>query len=182
MKTVFINFFSDINNDTVNNFISLITNIINGQHPEKIYILFSSNGGGVTPGIVLYNFLKSLPCEITIHNTGVVNSIANVIFMAGKHRFTSPHASFLFHGISWGATNANLNHKGLLEIKSSLESDQQKMVGIITENSKISKKELENFFEIGQAVDSQFARDHEVVEEIKNPEIGMGATLIQFSG
>lgn len=101
-KVVYISFYDQIDPLKVNKFINFIVNIIRQHQPTELYMLFSSNGGDVNAGFVLYNFLLSLRGKIktTIHNIGNVDSIANVIFMSAERRLASPSASFLFHGIS----------------------------------------------------------------------------------
>jgi len=67
--------------------------------PDVLYFLFSSNGGSVNAGIALYNFLRALPVEIIMHNTGSIDSIATVIFLAADKRYAALHSTFLFHGV-----------------------------------------------------------------------------------
>ena len=52
-------------------------------------------------GVTLYNYIKSLSVKVVMHNVGLVNSIANVIFLAGNERYAVPHSSFLFHGVGF---------------------------------------------------------------------------------
>lgn len=101
-KVVYISFYDQIDPQKVNKFINFIVNTIRQHQPTELYLLFSSNGGDVNAGFVLYNFLLSLrgKIKITIHNIGNVDSIANVIFMSAERRLASPSASFLFHGIT----------------------------------------------------------------------------------
>ncbi len=53
---------------------------------KEFYFLISSPGGSVNDGIVLYNFIKALPAKIIMHNIGVIDSIATVIFLAANER------------------------------------------------------------------------------------------------
>ncbi len=55
---------------------AVASEIINKQKPDVIYCLFSSHGGQVEAGITLYNFLRSLPVELVMHNTGSTDHIA----------------------------------------------------------------------------------------------------------
>ncbi len=99
-KTVYLNFFDGIDPVKVNKFIQFTTEVIRQHQPTELYFLIASNGGDVDSGFVLYNFLLSLQGKIvvTMHNTGTIDSIANVIFAAGQNRYAAPNASFLFHG------------------------------------------------------------------------------------
>ena len=75
-----------------------ITKSSNAGH--DIYLIMSSGGGNVFEGLSLASFMKALPVGITTHNIGQIDSIANVIFAAGTHRYANANASFLFHGVS----------------------------------------------------------------------------------
>src|SRR3990172_7553264 len=101
-KTLYINFFDVIDPTKVNKFMQFCTDAIKQYNPTELYFFIASNGGDVDSGFVLYNYLMSLQTKLTItmHNTGTIDSIANVIFAGGQNRFAAPNASFLFHGVS----------------------------------------------------------------------------------
>jgi ATP-dependent Clp protease protease subunit len=67
---------------------------------DNVYLIISSCGGNVFEGLSLASFMKTLPVQITTHNIGQTDSIANVIFAAGAPRYATPNSSFLFHGVS----------------------------------------------------------------------------------
>lgn len=67
---------------------------------NDICLLISSAGGHVSKGLNLAALMNSLPVQITTHNIGQTDSIANVIFAAGKIRYATANSSFLFHGVS----------------------------------------------------------------------------------
>src|SRR5712691_3344892 len=69
------------------------------QGTKEIYLLFASFGGNIAAGIVAYNTLRSLPVKLITHNIGNVDSIANIIFLAGQERLAVPHSTFMFHGV-----------------------------------------------------------------------------------
>jgi ATP-dependent protease ClpP protease subunit len=50
---------------------------------HNVYLIISSSGGNVSEGLNLAAFMKTLPVQITTHNIGQTDSIANVIFAAG---------------------------------------------------------------------------------------------------
>ena len=83
VETVYVNYFGGIDDAKVKSLMAICADIIAKQKPKRIYFLFSSQGGGVNAGITLHNFLTALPVEIVMHNVGSVESIANVIFLAG---------------------------------------------------------------------------------------------------
>ena len=61
------------------------------------HILIQSNGGYVSDGICLYNFLGKLPITIATYNAGAVASIAVMLFLSGQQRYASETARFMVH-------------------------------------------------------------------------------------
>jgi len=62
-----------------------------------VHVAFSSPGGLVADGIYLYNHISALPVEVTMEAIGSVSSIALIVFLAAKHRYSSANAMFLTH-------------------------------------------------------------------------------------
>ncbi|CDG83450.1 ATP-dependent Clp protease proteolytic subunit [Janthinobacterium agaricidamnosum] len=61
------------------------------------HVLLQSNGGYVSDGICLYNFLSNLPLKLITYNAGAVASIAVTLFLAGRERYASETARFMVH-------------------------------------------------------------------------------------
>jgi len=157
----------------------LITAAMVDYKPAEIYIIFSSPGGAISSGITLYNFLKSLPVKITMHNTGSVDSIANIIFLAAEQRYAAPNSSFLFHGAKMpvrAETSFSLNE--IEELSSSLKIDQDKISGIICKHTKLKKTEVEKLFNRGESKGLDFATNKEIIHEIKEMTIPSGSILL----
>jgi ATP-dependent protease ClpP protease subunit len=86
IDTIYVNYFDSINDAKTKALMAICSDIVAKEKPRAIYFLFSSVGGQVNAGITLYNFLRSLPVEIVMHNNGSIDSIANVIFLAASKR------------------------------------------------------------------------------------------------
>ena len=82
---------------------------------HDIYLIISSGGGNVFEGLSLGSFMKTLPAEITTHNIGQTDSIANVIFAAGSKRVANVSASFMFHGVTMHYEKVDLIESALQE-------------------------------------------------------------------
>lgn len=181
-KVIYVNYCDDINPVKVKAIMAALSDIITREKPDTIYCLFSSSGGHVESGISLYNFLRALPTEIIMHNTGSIDSIANVVFLAADIRYASVHSSFLFHGINWNfEAKTSLNKNQLKEILSTFESSETKISGIITEKTKLTTEDLRGLFNQGASVNSEFALSKGVIVEIKNPVIPKDAKLLSFN-
>jgi ATP-dependent protease ClpP protease subunit len=177
--TFYVNYFDGIDDSKVKSLMGIFTDIVAKQKPKTIYFLFSSGGGSVNAGITLYNFLRALPVEITMHNVGSIDSIANVIFLAGTKRYAAAHSSFLFHGILWNfGAGASLNFTQLNETLSVFKREEDKIASIIAERTKMTETEIRDLFRQGETKDLQFAVDKGVIDEIRAATIPKDAPII----
>lgn len=179
-NAIYVYYYDDIDAGRVKNVMAIISNIIGKEKPAALYFLFASRGGQVDAGVTFFNFLKSLPVKIIMHNIGVINSIANVIFLAGKKRYASPHSTFLFHGAAV-PLNGNYSLPQLNEIKDSLDKDQNTIAGIVCDNTKMLRKTIEKLFLQGETKDVQFALKHGIIDEIKLPQMPQNARFVSIN-
>ena len=181
-KTVYINFFDGIDPLKVNRFIQFCTDVINQHQPSELYFLIASNGGDVDSGFVLYNYLISLQSKlaVTMHNTGTIDSIANVIFMSGQKRFAAPNAAFLFHGVAMNFTGPQ-SRTTLKESLSRIIGMENRIGLTISQNSKLTEGELEILFRQGEGKDVNFALEKGIIHEIKSPSVPSGAVHLAMT-
>ncbi len=180
--TVYINLFGEINPTKVGQIMSICTNVIGRYNPSNLYFMFSSSGGDVTSGITLFNFLKSLPLKIIMHNIGSIDSIATVIFLSGSERYAVNNSSFLFHGVGVNvAQGANFNLNTIQEIESRLKIDQDKISGIVEGISKMTKEEMSGLFNKGESKKLDFALDKGIINEIRECKVPNGEIIISIS-
>jgi len=129
-------------------------------------------------GFALYQFLRSLPVNLTIHNIDRVESIAVIVFLAARNRFCCHESRFTFHAGEW----ANQNPQTLKELKahSLLSADEHaRYLTILKSNTSISDKgfdELELFNE-ATIVDPSRAKEMGLVQEIKEASIPAGYSV-----
>lgn len=109
----YIVFMADVQSVQVGKLRQAITDAVNAGETE-IYLALSSGGGNVFEGLSVAALLKSLPISVTTHNIGQTDSVANVIYAAGTHRYANTNSSFLFHGIAM-QLSANLTEHQLSE-------------------------------------------------------------------
>jgi ATP-dependent Clp protease protease subunit len=181
-KIYFINYFDSIDESKVKNLMRFCSDVIAQHKPDNLYFCFSSSGGFVAPGITLYNFLLGLPVKVVMHNTGSVDSIATVIFLAGEERYAVPHSTFLFHGIHYTFSQpGSLTINQLKEKVSSLEEDQNRMAGIVTERTQLTDDEIRELFSQGEAKDPIFAKSKGIIHSIRNLSIPPNALMTSFN-
>jgi ATP-dependent protease ClpP protease subunit len=181
-KIVYINFFDGIDPVKVNKFIQFCNDVIKEHSPDELYFLIASNGGDVDSGFVLYNYLTSLKgkLSITMHNTGSIDSIANVIFIGGQKRYAAPNAAFLFHGVAMNFTGPQ-NRTALKESLSRIVGMENRIGATISQNSKLTEEELEILFRQGEGKDVAFALEKGIIHEIKPPSVPPGAVHLAMT-
>jgi ATP-dependent protease ClpP protease subunit len=153
-------------------FIQLVSANLTSRH-DTLYLLLNTPGGSVNLGIVIYNFLVGLPVKVITHNIGQVDSIGNVIFVAGEERYAVPSSTFLFHGIVTGGIGG-LSVPQMREQLSQLEQDEKRMSAIITDHSNLGPRQLTKFYREGRSIDTKEALKRGVIHDIK--EVGMSPT------
>jgi len=179
----YVNFCSEIQEKSVNALMGACSEIVSKKLAKGIYLMFSSVGGSVEHGITLYNFLRSLPCRLVIHNIGSVQSVATVIFHAADERYAVPHSTFMFHGIQWGfAAAVSLTHTQLEEIKSAFVHSENRFAGIICGRCDLSEAEIRALFVKGETKDTAFAVEKGIIKEVRELSVPPNAPLASVGG
>lgn len=181
-KVVYINYTDAIDIVRVKNTMAIITGLLANENPDVLYFLFSSSGGEVDAGVALYNFLKALPIKIVMHNIGVIDSIANVVFVAGEKRYAVPHSTFLFHGVMWGLTGpSNLSLQNIKEILSQVNQKHDTIAGIICQNTSMQEKTIKKLFAQGETKDVNFALEKGIIHKVELAKIPHGSLLVSIN-
>ncbi|MFJ5162220.1 ATP-dependent Clp protease proteolytic subunit [Pantoea sp. NPDC088449] len=107
-----------------------------GNGSSSLLIHISSGGGDLISGFTAYHFLKSLPVPVITHNISNVESVANVIFMAGTERRANPGSRFLLHPLHWGFTTPAADHARMVEWSKCLDNDFQRFINVLNSETK----------------------------------------------
>jgi ATP-dependent protease ClpP protease subunit len=178
--TVYVSFSAEINPKTSESLIATIGNLVNQAVPH-VYLMLSTPGGAVMNGLNVYNVLRGLPCELTIHNVGNVDSIGNAIFLAGQRRYACAHSTFMFHGVGFNTQpGERLEEKILRERLASVLADQKRIAGIIEERTNLTGEQANGLFLEAQTKDSAFAVGSGIVHEVRNVDIPAGGPIISL--
>lgn len=176
--TVYVSFSAEVNAATTESLIAVMANCVT-QKVETVYLLLSSPGGSVMHGINLYNMLRAMPFKLITHNVGNVDSIGNVIFLAGEQRFACPHSTFMFHGVGFDLDGKfRLEEKLLQEKLDSILHDHKRIGAVIQERTKLSELQTSELFHEAKTKDATFAISCGIVHEIKDVQIPAGASVI----
>lgn len=178
--TVYISFSAEINPHTTESLLALLANLVN-QHVPHVYIMLSTPGGSVMNGMNIYNVIRGLPCDVTMHNVGNVDSIGNAIFLAGSRRYACAHSTFMFHGVGFNSPQGlRLEEKFLRERLDSVVADQRRIGEILAERTTLTNEQIEGLFLEAQTKDSTFAIGCGIVHEIRNINIPPGGPVISL--
>lgn len=178
--TVYISFSAEINAHTSESLLAVLANLVN-QHVPHIYLLLSTPGGTVMNGMNVYNVMRGLPCELTIHNVGNVDSIGNAIFLAGTRRYACPHSTFMFHGVGFNMPQGlRLEEKFLRERLDGIVSDQRRIGQILEERTTIASEQIDRLFLEAQTKDATFAVGCGIVHEIRDVQVPPGGPVVSL--
>ncbi len=130
-------------------------------------------------GMNLYNVMRALPIELTIHNVGNVDSIGNVVFLAGEHRYACAHSTFMFHGVGFDMDGKQrLEEKLLREPLETVLAEHKRIGAVIRERSRLDDSAVHELFLQQQTKDAIFAAKYGIVDEIRDVKIPPGAPII----
>lgn len=99
----------------------------------------NSEGGLVDTGFDIYHYLRSLRKPLTTIGSGIVASIATVIFMAGSKRQLRENTPFMIH-LPWGGSMGTADE--LEKFAAQLRQVEQKMVGFYTKALSVQKEAI----------------------------------------
>ena len=175
--TICLVYHDEINIEKTKALMEICSQMVTNYTPVTIYFQFSSGGGHVDSAITLYNFLKSLPCEIIMHNTGSIDSAANVVFMAGNKRYAVAHTSFLFHGVGYTFGQQGLTRAQINEGLSVVDIAEEKIAGILAANTDLTAVEIKNLFIEGKSQSATFAKQKGVISELREVTLPEGTPI-----
>jgi len=110
------------------------------QHEATAFnVHINSEGGLVDVGFDIYQYLKSLKKPITTIGSGIVASIATVIFMAGDKRQVRENTPFMIH-LPWGGSMGTADE--LEQFADQLRAIEKKMVGFYTKALNVQEQAI----------------------------------------
>lgn len=141
MTTHIIHFTGPINSSTCGQLINKCSQAIK-QDASELIIKIATMGGECSYGFSLYNFLMSLPIPVNTHNLGTIESMGNIIFLAGQRRTACHHSKFLFHPFHW-TIHGSVDHARMSEYAMSLDFDRVLYERIVEERTQGAKEPLD---------------------------------------
>ncbi|EJO47779.1 MULTISPECIES: ATP-dependent Clp protease proteolytic subunit [Enterobacter cloacae complex] len=156
-----------VNQSTVNALIGNCLGAIN-QGATELNIYISSQGGDLVAGFTAYHFLKALPVPVRTHNLSNVESVANIIFLAGSERKANPGSRFLLHPFHWGLAGPSVDHSRVSEWTACLNNDLERFVDVIEASVGSSKNrdEWKKIISAATIADAAMASDWGLIHDI----------------
>ena len=146
---------------------------------EVLHLLFQSTGGLIGDGISLYNFLRTVPLELHIYNTGSVHSIAVLAYLAGKHRYVSINGNFMIHKVYFPAhpTGDASRFKAVAE---ALIADDARIEAILRAHTKIPSEKWALYQNHDVIFDAEQAVEFGIANSIQEFQVPAGNQLFHI--
>ena len=148
---------------------------------QTVYLLISTPGGSVMNGLNAYNILRAMPFQLITHNVGNVDSIGNVVFLAGEQRYACPNTTFMFHGVGAPVQrDERLVERTLQERLDSLQADQRRIAEVISQRSRLTIDNVEAMFLEAKTKDPAWANEVGIIDEIRDVQLPPGTPVHQL--
>jgi len=179
-KPVYVSFCGRIQRESMNALIGTCTELANAG-VDALYLMLSTPGGSVESAVAAYNLLRGMPFRVTTHNVGSVDSMGNVLFLAGDERYACPHSSFMFHGVGFNVSSrTRFEMKNLREKVDSVESDQRKIAAILADRTRIPAGKIDALFHEAVTREPDYALAHGIIDDVRELVIPAGAEVRQI--
>jgi ATP-dependent protease ClpP protease subunit len=119
--------------------IDVISQVKKQPKATAFNVHINSEGGLVDVGFDIYNYLTSLGKPITTIGSGIVASIATVIFMAGTERLVRENTPFMIH-LPWGGSMGTADE--LEKFADQLRGIEKKLVGFYKKSLHLEEQAL----------------------------------------
>lgn len=164
-----IYFFDEVDSASVCEAIRYLDAIERDKKITELSIVFSSNGGSIYDGLALYDRIRASRCRVTTIGTGLVASMAFVVFLAGDRRVCTKNVRFLNHQAS-AELRGKLTDLDIEHVETKMLEDI--CIQIISERTNQTAKRLKKDTKVGDKyiyADEAFKTliVHEIIEEVK---------------
>ena len=176
-NAAYITFSAEINTSTTESLLAVLAQAVTEGY-EEVHLLLSTQGGSVMSGMNLYNVMRGLPYHLITHNVGNVDSIGNVVFLAGKQRYACPQTTFTFHGVLYDTGQREIQEERLLQTRlDSVRREHDRIGAIVAERTEISQERAAGFFAEAETINAADAVGLGIVHEIRPITIPAGAAI-----
>jgi ATP-dependent Clp protease protease subunit len=178
-KPFYVNLQAQITQDVANKFLAVMESKIAAGATEA-YVAIASPGGFLDPAFAVYNFLRGIPIPVTTHNYGHVDSVATLIYTAGKTRLATRQCRFLIHGLTWTAQQAGvvLSEQNLVEILNNLRTMSRNIADVISERTGNPVDKVVSDMSKSVVLEANEAKAYGLVHEFSDALFPQGADVV----
>ena len=169
-------FNAEIKKETHDVFISWVTTKLT-QGMNELTVNMSSTGGNVAYGLAIMNFVRALPIQVNMHNTGSIGSIAIPIYCSAQKRSASPLSTFTFHGAGQTTTN-RLDEKTLRELLETTSENNRMIAKAICEKSNLEEDAAHDLLRGEITKSPEWAMDNGICDDILDFKIPDGGNNV----
>ncbi len=161
-KTLYLGFCGIIDSTAVGKIAGAFNQAVNDQF-DAVHLTFTSPGGNASDGVFLYYHIRSLPVDSTIHNSGMVASVATTIYAAANKRTACRDAIFQIHPVQVQANGAHSSVRSTLDMAL---AEEARIDGILSERTAIPQVILDDRRSVDIFFTTDKALEYGLVHEI----------------
>lgn len=109
---------------------------------KHLHLLIQSGGGAIAEGIAMYNLIHSAPFDVSLYNSGTLQSMATIVFMAAKRRVVNENATFMLHRATCAPQPMTTDR--MKDVLGSLKLDDDRINEILKRHLNLSKDQWSN--------------------------------------
>jgi ATP-dependent Clp protease protease subunit len=165
----------DVNSDMVHRVFEAVS-AMTESGIGTAHVLLQSNGGYVSDGLCLYNFLANAPVKFHMYNAGAVASIAVILFLSGSRRYASETARFMVHK-SHATSSPGARPDALNIIVEGLRADDARTEAILRQHVVLTPEQWAIHQYSDLHLNSRDARAARMIDEVSDFAPPRGARL-----
>lgn len=165
-RIVFVN--TEVNHATASAVIAQLLYLASESSSQEIKMYINSPGGSVTDGLMIYDTMQYITCDISTFCMGQAASMGAFLLAAGTKgkRYALPHSRIMMHqpwgGVQGTAQDITIHADEILKLKNELNRIMAQHIG--KEPEQIEKDiDRDNF------MSAQEAMDYGVIDEVLLP-------------
>lgn len=150
----------EINQESASEFLKQLMQLTLDDPNEKIKVFINSNGGGIDPGMTIYDAIYGSSVPIELYNIGRAYSMAAVILLSGQHgRYILPNAKVMLHEPLIHSCPGG-NASSMKSLSDSLQEERRKLNAIIAKHTGMSIRQVnkatsyDHFFTAQEAIEA----------------------------
>lgn len=153
-------------NHSENSLKSVMHQVASNPDATEYIVNINSQGGEVTEGFAIYNYLLGLNKPITTRGVGLVASIASVIFLAGGKRELYGNTQFLIHNPwTYGEGDAAALEKKAEELR----NIETQLINFYSEQTGVDAETLQALMNEDKLISADMAQELKFATEILQP-------------